>query len=84
MEFDKAGNLYLGDMEHNTILKIAPDLKKTTLVQDPRLLWPDSYAVSRDGYLYISTSQVQTAPPFNGGVDKRTLPYGLFRLKISP
>jgi len=84
MEFDKKGNLYVGDMEHDTILKITPDLKKVVLVEDPRLIWPDSYAVSRDGYLYISTSQVQTAPPFNHGVDTRTLPYGLFRLKIAP
>ncbi len=85
MEFDKQGNLYFGDMEHNSIVKITlPDLKKTTLVQDDRLLWPDSYSISSDGYLYISTSQVQTAPPFNGGVDKRTLPYGIFKLKIAP
>ena len=84
MEFDKKGNLYFGDMEHDTILKITPDLKKTVLLEDPRLIWPDSYAVSRDGYLYISTSQVQTAPPFNNGADTRTLPYGLFRLKIAP
>jgi sugar lactone lactonase YvrE len=84
MEFDKKGNLYFGDLEHNAILKITPDMKKTTLIQDPRLIWPDSYSISRDGYLYISTSQCQTAPPFNGGVDKRTLPYGLFRMRIAP
>jgi sugar lactone lactonase YvrE len=84
MEFDKLGNLYFGDIEHNSIVKIAPDLKKTTLATDDRLIWPDSYSISHDGYLYISTSQVQTAPPFNGGVDKRTLPYGIFRLKIAP
>jgi sugar lactone lactonase YvrE len=85
MEFDKQGNLYFGDIEHNSIVKITlPDLKKTTISEDDRLIWPDSYSVSSDGYLYISTSQVQTAPPFNGGADKRTLPYGVFKLKIAP
>lgn len=84
MEFDKHGNLYMGDMEKNAIIKLSPKLEKTVLMTDARLLWPDSYAVSKDGYLYISTSQVHTAPPFNDGVDKRTLPYGLFRLKIGP
>ena len=89
MEFDKHGNLYMGDMEKNTIIKLSPSkdkktFEKTVLVTDSRLIWPDSYAVSKDGYLYISTSEVQTAPPFNNGVDKRTLPYGLFRLKIGP
>jgi sugar lactone lactonase YvrE len=85
MEFDKQGNLYFGDIEHNSIVKITlPDLKKTTLVEDDRLIWPDSYSMSKDGFLYISTSEVQTAPPFNGGVDKRTLPYGIFKLKVGP
>jgi len=84
MEFDRKGNLYFGDIEHNSIVKITPDLQKSTVLEDERLIWPDSYAVSHDGrYLYISTSEVQTAPPFNGGVDKRKLPYGLFRLKIA-
>lgn len=83
MELDKHGNLYVGDLEHNSIVRISPDRKtRTVLVQDDRLIWPDSYSISRDGYLYISTSQVHTAPAFNGGVDKRTLPYGLFRLKL--
>jgi sugar lactone lactonase YvrE len=84
MEFDKDGNLYMGDMEQNAIIKLSPKLERTVLMTDARLVWPDSYAVSKDGYLYISTSQVHTAPPFNDGVNKRTLPYGLFRLKIGP
>ena len=84
MEFDKYGNLYMGDMEKNAIIKLSPNLEKTVLMTDARLLWPDSYAVSKDGYLYISTSHLHTAPPFNDGVDKRTLPYGLFRLEIGP
>ncbi len=84
MEFDKHGNLYMGDMERNAIIKLSPTLEKTVLMTDARLVWPDSYAVSKDGYLYISTSHIHTAPPFNDGVDKRTLPYGLFRLRIGP
>ena len=43
---------------------------------DARLLWPDSYAVSKDGYLYISTSQVHTAPPFGGAADREQVPAG--------
>jgi hypothetical protein len=65
-------------------VRISPDLKtRTTLVSDDRLVWPDSYAISRDGYLYISTSHVHEAAPVDGGVEKRKLPYGLFRLKLA-
>ena len=81
---DKHGNLYFGDLEKSSIIKISSRLEKTTLVTDPRLVWPDSYAISKDGaYLYLSTAHIYEAPPFNKGIDKRTLPYGLFRLKIS-
>jgi hypothetical protein len=47
MEIDKHGTLYLGDLEHSSIVRISPDLKtRTTLVSDGRLVWPDSYAIS--------------------------------------
>jgi sugar lactone lactonase YvrE len=84
MEFDKRGNLYAGDLEHGAIVSLGPDGKtRTELVRDDRLVWPDSYSISRDGYLYLSTSQIHKAPQFNGGVDQRKLPYGLFRIKLS-
>jgi hypothetical protein len=65
-------------------LSLSPDLKtRATLVTDDRLVWLDSYSITRDGYLYISTSYIHKAAPFNGGVDERKLPYGLFRMKLA-
>lgn len=83
MEFDKDGNLYMGDLEHSSIIKISPDNKMTTLVQDTdKLSWPDSYSISEDGYLYISCSQIHQMPFFNNGQNLTKLPYKVFRLKI--
>jgi sugar lactone lactonase YvrE len=83
MEFDAAGNLYLGDLEKSSIVKISPDKQVTTLVTDPvKLSWPDSYSVSPDGYLYISCSQIQNMPWFNSGQSLTKLPYQVFRLKV--
>ncbi len=59
-----------------------PDAKIEQVFADPKYQLTDSDSISRDRFLYISTSQVHTAPPFHGGADKRTLPYGLFRLKL--
>ncbi|WPQ66383.1 L-dopachrome tautomerase-related protein [Chitinophaga sancti] len=74
MILDKEGNLYMGDLEKSAIVKITPDLQMHYIAQDKKqLLWPDSYSISDDGYLYISCSQI-TYPP--------TLPYKIFRLKI--
>lgn len=82
MTFDKAGNLYLGDLQRSAIVKISPDLKMSTLIQDKRLIWPDSYSVSKDGYLYISCSQIQKQPEYNEGQNKRTSPYTIYRIKL--
>ena len=83
MVFDKAGNLYFGDLERSSIVKITPDLEMHTLITDPEnLIWPDSYSVSQNGYLYISLSQIQLMPWFNNNIDKTEKPYRIVRLKI--
>jgi sugar lactone lactonase YvrE len=82
MIFDKGGNLYLGDMQHYRIMKISPDLKMTELLQDDRLVWPDSYSISDDGYLYISCSEIHKQPEYNDGINKRTFPYAIYRVKL--
>ncbi|HEY0256144.1 MAG TPA: hypothetical protein VGC39_01780, partial [Candidatus Methylacidiphilales bacterium] len=82
MEFDASGNLYQGDIEHDSIVKITPDLKMTVLVQDKdKLIWPDSYSIA-NGYLYITASQIQLMPWFNLGLNRTHYPYQLYRLKL--
>lgn len=83
MEFDDKGNLYLGDLESSRLMRIDAHLKMSEVVQDStKLIWPDSYSF-RDGYLYISCSQIQYGPFFNGGKDMPRLPYRIIRIKIT-
>ncbi|WES99496.1 L-dopachrome tautomerase-related protein [Chryseobacterium arthrosphaerae] len=83
MIFDKKGNLYLGDLEKNSIVKITPDLKMQTIVKDDeKLIWPDSYSISDDGYLYISNSQIQLMPWFHKGKEQFKKPFKVFKIKI--
>jgi sugar lactone lactonase YvrE len=82
MIFDAKGNLYLGDMRTNSVKRVSPDLKVLNLITDDRLLWPDSYSISDDGYLYISCSQIHKQPEYNNGVNKRTTPYSIYKLKV--
>ncbi|TCJ12505.1 hypothetical protein EPD60_14615 [Flaviaesturariibacter flavus] len=81
MIFDKAGNLYLGDLQNYRIVRVDKNLKVSTLVQDPRLIWPDSYSIA-DGYLYISCSQINKQPEYNNGQNKRTGPYTVYRVRL--
>ncbi|SJZ51884.1 SMP-30/gluconolactonase/LRE family protein [Sediminibacterium ginsengisoli] len=82
MILDKFGNLYLGDLQHNRIVRITPDMRMKEVISDERLIWPDSYSISEDGYLYISCSQINKQPEYNEGVNKRTSPYTIFRINI--
>nr|WP_315033061.1 L-dopachrome tautomerase-related protein [uncultured Chryseobacterium sp.] len=83
MIFDKDGNLYFGDLEKNSIVKITPDMKMHTIIKDDEnLIWPDSYSISADGYLYISNSQIQLMPWFHGGKDSFKRPFKIFRIKL--
>jgi sugar lactone lactonase YvrE len=83
MACDKNGNIYLGDLENHRIVQISNDLKMTIFIKDDRLIWPDSYQITDDGYLYISCSQIDRQPDYNEGVNKRTTPYCIYRIKLS-
>jgi sugar lactone lactonase YvrE len=82
MIFDKKGNLYFGDPINYRMLKISPALKMTVWFKDMKLIWPDSYSISKDGYLYITTSQIQKQPDYNNGVNKRITPYAVYKVKL--
>ncbi|MBT1699500.1 hypothetical protein KK083_21560 [Fulvivirgaceae bacterium PWU4] len=82
MIFDKDGNLYLGDYRSYKMVKITPERRQEDLVEDERLIWPDSYAITGDGYLYISCSQINKQPDYNEGENKRTTPYAIYRMRL--
>lgn len=81
MMFDKNGNLYMGDLQKYAIVKLDKNLKKTVLVQDSSLIWPDTYSIA-DGYLYFTCSQINKQPEYNNGINKRTTPYKVYRIKL--
>jgi len=82
MTFDKAGNLYLSDMEHDAIARVTPALKLEVVAHDARLIWPDTFAWGPDGWLYVTRSQIQNMPWFHNGRSTRTTPYAIFKLKV--
>jgi len=83
MIFDPKGNLYLSDMEHDAIVQVTPALKLQVIAHDPkRLLWPDTFAWSPDGWLYVTCSQIQNMPWSHNGRSTRNAPYQIFKLKV--
>jgi sugar lactone lactonase YvrE len=83
MKFERNGNLYLGDLEESSIVKVTPDPKMQTIAIDTAALsWPDSYSVSTDGYLYISASQIAYMSWFNNNQNRTIYSYKIFRLNL--
>ena len=75
MEFGPDGGLYLTSLEHNAIKRLSPDLTLVTVVQDTRMKWPDTIAITEDQVLYFTTSQIH----LGAGA---TSPYYLFSYQI--
>ncbi|WP_367208922.1 hypothetical protein [Sphingobacterium sp. R2] len=76
------GNIYLTSSIDYSIKYLSPDGKLHNLVQDRRILWPDSMGIGEDGYLYFSCAQLFKDPQWNKGIDEVELPYYIFKIKL--
>ena len=52
------------------------------LATDPRLIWPDTFWITDEGWLYLSSAQANRRPEHNGGTDRQEPPYAIFRMRI--
>lgn len=82
LESDDKGRVYAGDYERNSIRQRQTDGEWVTIAHDPRILWPDTLSVAKDGYLYFTSNQLHRQAQFHEGKDQRVKPYSLFRIKI--
>lgn len=82
LESDDKGNLYMTDYENNGVVVRGADGSDHVLIENPRLLWPDTLSVARDGFLYIMANQLHRQKDFHGGKDMREKPYLLVRTPI--
>ncbi|MCM3024210.1 major royal jelly family protein [Weizmannia ginsengihumi] len=80
---DANGTVYAGDYENNSIRMIKPDGTMETIAHDPRILWPDTFSIGPDGYLYFIVNQLHRQAKYHYGKDLRQKPYSLLRMKIN-
>ncbi len=60
--FASDGNLYLTAIEHNEVRRLTPEGEVQTVVADSRLKWPDSFSITPDNTVYVTTSRIGFAP----------------------
>jgi sugar lactone lactonase YvrE len=79
---DKKGNIYLSNSPEHAIQFLTPNGILKRLVKDERLIWPDSFGIGSDGFLYLSSSQMHRLPKYNDGKDKVEYPYRVYKVKL--
>lgn len=79
---DAKGNVYLTDSPSKAVRYVTPARKLETLARDSRFLWPDSFAIGPDGYLYMTAAQIHRTKKYNDGQDKVDYPFRLYRMKL--
>lgn len=79
---DAHSNIYLTSSTDYSIRYLSLDGKVHTLVQDSRLLWPDSLGIGTDGYLYFTCAQLQRQPEWNDGKSRVEPPYRAYRVRL--
>ena len=72
--FGTDGYLYLTSIELNAIRRFTPDKKVEMVIQDSRLKWPDSFSITPNGDIYVTTSQLHLA-------GNHTEPFKIFKLQ---
>ncbi|MCB2376546.1 major royal jelly family protein [Hymenobacter sp. BT635] len=82
MELDAANNLYMTTFEDHSIKRRTPAGKIELVAQDPRLEWPDTFAFTADGTIYVTASAIHKTPTWNKGVGKQDQPYRIFKMAL--
>ena len=80
---DSKGTLYAGDYENKSIRKITKDGEVETILHNQCLLWPDTFTIGCDGYLYVIANQLHRQARYHYGKDMRDKPYSLFKICIN-
>lgn len=80
LDTDREGRVYFTDVTNNAIARLIPsEMRYERILQDDRLIWPDAVALGPDRIIYVTSSQLNRSPQFQGGTDRRERPFRLFR-----
>ncbi|OHX63850.1 L-dopachrome tautomerase-related protein [Flammeovirga pacifica] len=77
MIFDQKGFLYLGDLEHDRIMKINPKSHDMTVfVEGSKVKWADTFSI-HNGQLYYTNSRINEA-----GNDVSTIEFSIYKVQL--
>jgi sugar lactone lactonase YvrE len=60
--WDGVDGIFISAIEEDAVKRWSPENGVETVIQDPRIAWPDSFARGPDGALFVTTSQIHRGP----------------------
>jgi sugar lactone lactonase YvrE len=78
---DLRGNIYLTDIEHSAVIRVAPTGDLQTLIKDRCLRWPDGFSFGPDGWLYVTGSALNEVLGKSRPRVRANGPYSIFRFR---
>lgn len=77
---DVSGNVYVTDVEHGAVFRIADDREPKTLIRSQRIRWADALSFGPDGWLYIADSALFDVVLQSREHIKSNGPYRIYRV----
>lgn len=81
IRLDKAGNVYITDIDHQGVSVVTPKRELKTLIKDKRIRWADGLSFAGDGWCYLADSAIPDQMLMSKDHMKAKAPYYIFRFK---
>jgi sugar lactone lactonase YvrE len=81
LSVDVEGNVYVTDVEHGAVFRIADDREPRTLIRSTKIRWADALSFGPDGWLYIADSALYDVVLQSRDHIKAHGPYKIYRFK---
>ncbi len=81
LSLDKDGNVYITDVEHNSIFRVTDKRELRTLIRSDKVRWPDALSFGPDGWLYIADSALSDVILQSHEHIRSRGPYKVFRFQ---
>jgi sugar lactone lactonase YvrE len=78
---DLEGGVWITDVEHGAVLRMAPDGTLQTWVETPRIRWADALSFGPDGWLYLADSAIPDQVMRSKSHIASQAPYFIFRFR---